>query len=64
MFHHPDGRIWAIRAAKGGYQLRLGDPKDDPVIKERPSRTTDVEILRLVGEQLADGFVRQADEPP
>lgn len=64
VFHHPDGRIWAIRAAKNGYQLRLGDPKDDPVIKERPSRTTDVEILRLVGEQLADGFVRQADEPP
>ena len=58
-----DGRVWAIRATKTGYQLRLGDPADDPVIKERPSRTTDNEIVRLVSEQLADGFVQQPDAP-
>lgn len=63
VFHHADGRAWAIRRGGAGYLLRLGDPKDDPVLKERPSKNADAEIDRLVREQLADGFVAQPDEP-
>lgn len=61
-FHHPDGRRWAIRAGGKGYLLRLGDPSDDPVIKERPSKSVDADIEALIAEQLADGFVSQPDE--
>ncbi|MDP1826287.1 MAG: hypothetical protein Q8L48_23670 [Archangium sp.] len=63
VFHHPDGRRWAIRAGGTGYLLRLGDPSDDPVIKERPTKTAAREICALIAEQVSDGFVQQPDEP-
>jgi hypothetical protein len=64
VFRHPDGRVWAIRPVAAGYQLRLGEPADDPVLKDRPTKTPDAEIARLISEQLADGFVQQPDEAP
>jgi hypothetical protein len=33
------------------------------VIKERPTKTAAREIAALIAEQVADGFVRQPDEP-
>jgi hypothetical protein len=38
-FTHPDGRVWSIRRSKTGYQLRLGDPTDDPIFKQRTAST-------------------------
>ena len=54
---HPDGRIWSIRRSKTGYQLRLGDPADDPIFKERTATPSDYDVL--VREQLAEGFARR-----
>lgn len=54
VYVHPDGRVWSIRPSTKGYQLRLGDPDDDPIFKDRAgSPETAVE------EQLADGFIRR-----
>jgi hypothetical protein len=57
VFLHPDGRVWSIRPAHGGFQLRLGAPDDDPVFKER--KGSNDERDRLIAEQLADGFVER-----
>jgi hypothetical protein len=58
VFEHPDGRIWSIRASAKGYQLRLGDPADDPLFKERAGKAAD--MTELIDAQLSDGFVRSA----
>ena len=63
VFRHPDGRVWAIRPGGPGYLLRLGDPADEPVVKERKSTHASAEISRLITEQRADGFVPAPDEP-
>ncbi len=55
-FHHPDGRVWSIRAGGPGYQLRIGAENDDPVLKERSSGRALRDIEGLVAEQQADGF--------
>jgi hypothetical protein len=55
-FHHPDGRLWAIRPGGAGYQLRIGAP-DDPVLKERPSGRALRDVEALIAEQVADGFL-------
>lgn len=63
VFTHPDGRVWAVRAAKGRYFLRLGARDDDPVFKERPCARPQPEVESLIKEQLRDGFVQGVDEP-
>jgi hypothetical protein len=55
-FHHPDGRVWAIRPGGSGYQLRIGAPDDDPIVKERASVRSLRDVEALIAEQLADGF--------
>lgn len=57
VFIHADGRVWSIRPAAGGFQLRLGAPDDDPVFKER--KATAAELEALIAEQLADGFTER-----
>lgn len=63
VFTHADGRVWAIRSAKGRYILRLGARDDDPVFRERPSAQPEREVDQLIKEQLRDGFVPAPDEP-
>jgi len=63
VFRHSDGRVWAIRPGGPGYLLRLGEPTDDPVIKERQSKDVPGDIARLIAEQRADGFIAAPDEP-
>lgn len=57
VFVHADGRVWAIRPSTKGFQLRLGDPDDDPVFKDRAGTAAD--LATLIDAQLADGFVRR-----
>lgn len=58
-YSHTDGRAWAVRVGATGFELRIGrtdDPNDPPVIRARDSKTPDVEVARLIKEQLAEGF--------
>lgn len=57
VFTHLDGRIWAIRRSKNGFQLRLGDPSDDPIFRDRVASAAGYQDL--VQSQLSAGFVRQ-----
>jgi hypothetical protein len=61
-FTHPDGRAWAVRTGATGFELRIGradDANDPPVVRARESKTPDIEVARLIKEQLAEGFVAQ-----
>jgi hypothetical protein len=56
---HPDGRHWALRVTREGYELRLGavdDPSDPPLIRPRRCEEPEAEVEVLIGEQLAEGF--------
>ena len=55
---HPDGRHWAVRVTREGYELRLGvdDPSDPPVMRPRRCQEPEAELEVLIGEQLAEGF--------
>jgi hypothetical protein len=55
VYAHPDGRVWSIRPSTKGFQLRLGDPDDDPVFKDRAGSPA-----AAITEQLAEGFVRRS----
>ena len=56
---HPDGRHWAVRVTREGYELRLGavdDPSDPPLLRPRRCEEPEAEVEALLGEQLAEGF--------
>lgn len=53
---HPDGRRWAVRERRDGYELRIGEG-DDAVIRKRSAPNPSAEVRRLVREQKAEGFV-------
>ena len=50
-----DGRCWAIRERRDGYELRIGEG-DDAVIRKRICPKPSAEVRRLVREQKAEGF--------
>ncbi|MFT3700116.1 MAG: hypothetical protein QM831_43625 [Kofleriaceae bacterium] len=56
---HPDGRAWAVRERRDGYELRIGEG-EDAVIRKRAAAKPGAEIKRLLRDQKADGFVPQA----
>ena len=53
---HPDGRRWAVRERRDGYELRIGTG-DDALIRKRSTPNPSAEVKRLVREQKAEGFV-------
>ncbi len=56
---HPDGRSWAVRERRTGFELRIGDG-EDAVIRKRTSPNPSAEVRRLLREQAAEGFVRNS----
>jgi len=54
---HPDGRSWAVRERRNGYELRIGEG-EDAVLRKRTAANPSAEIRRLLREQQAEGFVR------
>lgn len=52
---HADGRRWAIRARREGYELRIGEG-EDAVLRKRTCADPTAEVRRLVREQKAEGF--------
>lgn len=52
---HADGRRWAIRVRREGYELRIGDG-EDAVFRKRTCAEPNAEVRRLVREQKAEGF--------
>lgn len=54
---HPDGRVWAVREKRTGFELRIGEG-EDAVIRKRASANPGAEVRRLLREQAAEGFVR------
>jgi len=53
---HPDGRRWAVRQRRDGYELRIG-AGEDAVIRRRSAPNPSAELRRLVREQKAEGFI-------
>ncbi|MBL0215810.1 MAG: hypothetical protein IPQ07_18260 [Myxococcales bacterium] len=54
---HPDGRSWAVRERRTGFELRIGEG-EDAVIRKRTAANPSAEVRRLLREQAAEGFVR------
>lgn len=54
---HPDGRCWAVRERRNGYELRIGEG-EEAVIRKRTAPNPSAELRRLLREQHAEGFVR------
>lgn len=55
---HEDGREWAIRVTRGGYEIRLRpSAEEEPIVRKRSSDDPPAEVSRLVQEQLAEGYV-------
>ncbi len=54
---HPDGRSWAVRERRNGFELRIGEG-EDAVIRKRTSANPSSDIRRMLREQAAEGFVR------
>lgn len=54
---HPDGRAWAVRERRNGFELRIGEG-EDAVIRKRTAANPSAEVRRLLREQAAEGFVR------
>lgn len=52
---HPDGRRWAIRARRDGYDLEVGEP-DEMVARRRVCASPGEQVRRLVEEQAREGF--------
>ncbi|CAN5917801.1 hypothetical protein BH11MYX3_BH11MYX3_28230 [soil metagenome] len=61
VMRHPDGRSWAIRERRDGYELRIGEG-EDAVTRRRTVPSPSTEVRRLIREQKAEGFV-SAVEP-
>ena len=59
VLRHPDGRAWAIRERRDGYDLRIGEG-EDAVIRKRTAPNPSMEVRRLIREQKGEGFVRPA----
>ncbi len=57
---HPDGRSWAVRERRNGFELRIGEG-EDAVIRKRTAAKPSAEVRRLVREQQAEGFVRSGE---
>ncbi len=53
---HPDGRAWAVRERRDGYELRIGEG-EDAVIRKRTAPKPSAEVKRLLREQKAEGFL-------
>ncbi len=53
---HPDGRSWAVRERRDGFELRIGEG-EDAVIRKRTSPNPSKEISQMVREQKAEGFL-------
>jgi hypothetical protein len=60
---HPDGRSWAVRERRNGFELRIGDG-EDAVIRKRTAANPAAEVRRLLREQQAEGFVRSSPAGP
>ena len=56
---HPDGRSWAVRERRNGFEIRIGEG-EDAVLRKRSSANPSVEVRRLLKEQAAEGFVRNS----
>jgi hypothetical protein len=56
---HADGRAWAIRERRDGYELRIGDG-DDAIIRKRRCPNPGAEVRKLIREQKAEGFAAPA----
>lgn len=50
-----DGRAWAIRERRDGYELRIGEG-EDAVIRKRKCPNPGAEVRKLIREQKAEGF--------
>jgi hypothetical protein len=59
---HPDGRTWAVRERRNGFELRIGEG-EDAVIRKRTSPKPSAEVRRLLREQAAEGFLRKGEQP-
>ena len=57
---HPDGRTWAVRERRTGFELRIGEG-EDAVIRKRTSATPNAEVRRMLREQAAEGFLRKSE---
>ncbi|CAN5481287.1 hypothetical protein BH11MYX1_BH11MYX1_56750 [soil metagenome] len=53
---HPDGRSWAVRGRRDGYELRIGEG-EDAVIRKRTAPNPATEVRRMLREQKAEGFL-------
>lgn len=56
VLRHPDGRSWAIRERRDGFELRIGEG-EDAVTRRRTAANPTAEVRRLIREQKAEGFV-------
>lgn len=56
VLRHPDGRSWAVRERRDGYELRIGEG-EDAILRRRSHAEPSAEIRRLIREQKAEGFV-------
>lgn len=56
VLRHTDGRVWAIRERRDGYEVRIGEGEDASTRKRKVEKPRD-EVRRLVREQKAEGFV-------
>jgi len=56
VLRHPDGRSWAIRERRDGFDLRIGEG-EAAVIRKRTAPNPSSEVRRLIREQKAEGFL-------
>jgi hypothetical protein len=56
VLRHPDGRSWAVRERRDGFELRIGEG-EDAVVRRRTAANPNAEVRRLIREQRAEGFV-------
>ncbi|CAN5767467.1 hypothetical protein BH11MYX2_BH11MYX2_14460 [soil metagenome] len=56
VLRHPDGRAWAVRERRDGYELRIGEG-EDAVLRKRNSAQPGSDVRKLIKEQKAEGFV-------
>ncbi len=61
VLRHPDGRSWAVRERRDGFDLRIGEG-EDAVIRRRSAPNPSAEVRRLLREQKAEGFVLSAPD--
>jgi hypothetical protein len=60
VLRHPDGRSWAVRERRDGYEIRIGEG-EDAVVRKRTAPNPSAEIRRLLREQKAEGFLPAAN---